>query len=71
MQQAGAGPSGGEEVSAAEVLEPLNDELIRRCLAIGPWEHNGKPLWHRLLDWAVEPGAHEHSSPLRAIHCPS
>ena len=50
MQQGEAGPS------SREVMEPLTDDLIQRCLAVGPWEHNGKPLWHRLLDWAVEPG---------------
>ena len=45
----------GQGCSAA--LEPLSDDLIRRCLAVGPWDHNGKPLWHRLLDWAVDAGA--------------
>ncbi|EIE25916.1 DUF185-domain-containing protein [Coccomyxa subellipsoidea C-169] len=35
-----------------ELLEPLTDDLIQQCLAVGPWEHNGKPVWHRLLDWA-------------------
>ena len=53
MQQGGGGGSAG--CSAA--LEPLSDGLIRRCLAVGPWDHNGKPLWHRLLDWAVDAGA--------------
>lgn len=39
-----------------EVLQPLSDELIQQCLGVGPWEHNGKPFWHRLLDWAVDAG---------------
>lgn len=39
-----------------EVLQPLSDELIQQCLSVGPWEHNGRPFWHRLLDWAVDAG---------------
>ena len=41
-----------------EQLHPLSDELIQRCLSIGPWEYNGKPLWHRLLDFAMDAGMH-------------
>ncbi|CAL8470142.1 g9684 [Coccomyxa elongata] len=41
-----------------ETLQPLSDDLIQQCLAVGPWEHNGKPFWHRLLDWAVDAGSH-------------
>lgn len=52
MQQGRAGHSG----RASEVLEPLSDALIQRCLGVGPWDHNGKPMWHRLLDWAVDAG---------------
>ena len=39
-----------------EQLQPLRDELIQRCLSIGPWEYNGKPLWHRILDFAMDAG---------------
>ena len=39
------------------MLRPLTDDLIRRCLATGPWEFNGKPLWHRVLDFALDAGA--------------
>ena len=39
-----------------EQLQPLTDELIQRCLSIGPWEYNGKPLWHRILDFAMDAG---------------
>ena len=41
-----------------EQLHPLSDELIQRCLSMGPWEYNGKPLWHRLLDFAMDAGLH-------------
>ena len=47
----------GGEAGCSALSEPLNEDLIRRCLAVGPWDHNGKPLWHRLLDWAVDAGA--------------
>lgn len=39
-----------------EELQPLSDDLIQRCLSMGPWEHNGKPLWHRMLDFAMDAG---------------
>ena len=39
-----------------EILQPLTDVLIQQCLEVGPWEHNGKPVWHRLLDWALGEG---------------
>lgn len=39
-----------------EILQPLTDELIQQSLAVGPWEYHGKPVWHRLLDWAVGEG---------------
>ena len=39
-----------------EQLQPLTDELIQRCMSIGPWEYNGKPLWHRILDFAMHAG---------------
>ena len=48
----------GRPGPAREVLHPLTDDLIRRCLATGPWEFNGKPLWHRVLDFALDAGAH-------------
>lgn len=47
----------GRQVAAREVLRPLSDALIRRCLSTGPWEFNGKPLWHRVLDFALDAGA--------------
>jgi hypothetical protein len=47
----------GRGGALSEVLQPLEDNLIRACLAVGPWEYNGKPLWHRLLDYAVDAGA--------------
>ena len=46
----------GRPGPAREVLRPLTDDLIRRCLAAGPWEFNGKPLWHRVLDFALDAG---------------
>ena len=47
----------GRQGAAREVLRPLTDALIRRCLSMGPWEFNGKPLWHRVLDFALDAGA--------------
>ncbi len=47
----------GRPGPAREVLRPLTDDLIRRCLAMGPWEFNGKPVWHRVLDFAMDAGA--------------
>eukprot|EP00884_Botryococcus_braunii_P011350 jgi/Botrbrau1/20215/Bobra.31_1s0012.1 len=35
-----------------EVLEPVSDGLIRRCLETGDWNQR-KPFWHRLLDYAA------------------
>ena len=52
---------------AREALRPLTDTLIRRCLAMGPWEFNGKPLWHRVLDFAMDAGA---CPQLHAACCP-
>lgn len=39
-----------------EQLHPLTDELIQRCIRVGPWEYDGKPLWHRILDFAMDAG---------------
>ena len=41
-----------------EQLQPLTDDLIQRCMNTGPWEFNGKPLWHRILDFAMDAGEH-------------
>ena len=55
-----------------EQLQPLTDELIQRCMSIGPWEYNGKPLWHRILDFAMHAGEHARlSAPLRTAALPS
>ncbi len=56
-----------ERSKAEELLEPLTDDLIQQCLAVGPWEHNGKPVWHRLLDWAVGEG--ENSCHVSLMSC--
>ncbi|CAL5218657.1 g361 [Coccomyxa viridis] len=49
--------SRGGTVLMREQLQPLRDELIQRCMSTGPWEYNGKPLWHRILDFAMDAGA--------------
>ncbi len=38
-----------------EVIQPLTDSLIKRCLGAGDWAHT-KPFWHRLLDYAAGEG---------------
>lgn len=50
-----------------EQLQPLTDELIQRCLSMGPWEHNGKPLWHRILDFAMDAGEHRISTIIKSL----
>jgi len=53
-----------------EALAPLEDGLIRRCLAAGDWAAGGKSLWHRMLDFAVgEPGAPARPSDALARAC--
>ena len=56
-------------------LRPLTDALIQRCMGMGPWEHDGKPLWHRLLDFAMDAGKHGgfplHTFPAQGSALPS
>lgn len=51
--------SRGSQVPMREQLQPLTDDLIQRCMSTGPWEYNGKPLWHRILDFAMDAGEHK------------
>lgn len=46
------GVTGGQ---VTEILEPVADGLIRRCLEAGDWGQQ-KALWHRLLDYAAGEG---------------
>ena len=72
LMQTGRRPvwAGAGAEALREALAPLEDGLIRRCLAAGDWAAGGKSLWHRMLDFAVgEPGAPARPSDVLARAC--